>query len=183
MRIFVPRAISVLFLVAMLARTASAAAGGSTALTTTTTTTTTTTRRRLTTTTVYSATALQNAIANDAYIVLGSSITGGSISISGVTGLTIDGNGNTLGFSTSCSATPGGSRPTTNNGRIFYISGASEVTVVDLTLQNGCLYSCTGQPGGAVYIDGSSGAEVTFTNCNFNSNGVSGARYWDTDTL
>ena len=102
MRIFVPRAISVLFLVAMLARTASAAAGGSAgdyaALTATATTTTT---RRLTTTTVYSATDLQNAIANDAYIVLGSSITGGSISISGVTGLTIDGNGNTLGSSTS----------------------------------------------------------------------------------
>jgi len=102
---------------------------------------------------------LSAAIATNAYIVLANSITldagkGGTASaftISGVTGLTIDGNGYTLGFASSSNT----------NGRIFYIYGASGVEVVNLTLTNGYAYTTSGNyDGGAIYLDGGSTLEM-----------------------
>ena len=81
---------------------------------------------------------LSAAIADNVYIVLEGDITlyaGGegasAFTISGLTGLTIDGAGHTLGFATSAQ----------ENGRIFYISSASEVVMLDLTLAYGYAYS------------------------------------------
>jgi hypothetical protein len=119
----------------------------------------TVTSRRLTTVVTTKA-ELTAAIANNAYITLGNNITlsaGGTgaesaFNITGVTGLTIDGAGYTLGFASSSSA----------NGRIFYIDGGSSVEMVDLTLANGYLYSTSSSMyGGAIYLTGSSMLEMT----------------------
>ena len=84
--------------------------------------------------TVTTETELQNAIANDATIELGGNIMltpvgGGSsaITISGVTGLVINGNGYTIAFASLDSG----------NGRCFLINNNSEVTMNDLTISNG----------------------------------------------
>ena len=118
----------------------------------------TVTSRRLTTV-VTTAAQLEYAIADDAYIMLGNDITlsaGGSsasaFTIDGVTGLTIDGAGYTLGFASSSST----------NGRIFYIEGGSQVEMVDLTLENGYVTSNLDYMyGGAIYLTGSSTLEMT----------------------
>jgi hypothetical protein len=125
------------------------------------------TSRRLTTT-VFTEAGLSAAIANNANIVLGADITlsaGGStasaFTISGVTGLTIDGAGHTLGFSSSSN----------KDGRIFYIDSASEVEMVDLTLENGYVYSTSSSVyGGAIYITGSS--TLKMTSCTLSGNKV-----------
>ena len=72
--------------------------------------------------------------------------------IYGVTGLTVDGAGYTLGFASSSNT----------NGRIFYILGGSQVEMVDLTLENGYVYSISSSVyGGAIYLTGSSTLEMT----------------------
>ena len=166
---------------------------------------TTRSRRRLATT-VYTESELSLAIASDTDIVLGNDITldaAGStataLTISGVTGLTIDGAGFTLGFSNAAN---------TGNGQIFLLSSNSEVEMRDKTLANG--YS-TGS-GGAIYITGSilkltscpisdakavkggaiysTSSTVTLTSCTIsnalasNANGVyGGAIYSTTSTI
>ena len=84
--------------------------------------------------TVTTETQLKNAIANDATIELGGNIVltpvGGensAITISGVTGLVINGNGYTIGFASSDEG----------NGKCFRIESNSEVTMNDLTISNG----------------------------------------------
>lgn len=107
--------------------------------------------------TVTTPAELSAAIASDRTVVLANSITlaagGGTASaltISGVTGLTIDGGGFTLGFESSLNT----------NGRIFSINSASEVKMVDLTLANGYQFSTANVHGGAIYITGSSALEI-----------------------
>jgi hypothetical protein len=118
----------------------------------------TVTSRRLTTV-VTTEEELEDAIADNAYIMLGNEITlsaagstGSAFTINGVTGwLTIDGAGYTLGFASSSSA----------NGRIFYIDGGSSVEMVDLTLANGYVYTTSGTAaGGAISLTGSSTLEM-----------------------
>ena len=104
-------------------------------------------RRRLTTTTtvyVSDQSELSTAIngaTTDTTIVLQTNITltaAGSTSskftISGKTGLVIDGAGYTLGFNSSDSS----------NGRVFYIESSSSVEMRDLRLENGYITSTVG---------------------------------------
>ena len=117
----------------------------------------TVTSRRLTTVVTTEA-ELTAAIANNTYIMLGNDITlsaagstGSAFTINGVTGLTIDGAGYTLGFASSSNT----------NGRIFYIEGGAQVEMVDLTLANGYVYSDSSiLYGGAISLTGSSTLEM-----------------------
>ena len=106
---------------------------------------------------VYNEGDLDEEIAADTYIILeadiGLTAQGADESrfeIDGIEGLTIDGQGHTMSFSTSDD----------DNGRIFHISSGSEVEMVDLILTNGyvygtALFSAKTRYGGAILVEDS----------------------------
>ena len=110
---------------------------------------------------------LTAAISTDARIIFGNDIalnaagsTSSVFTISGVTGLVIDGAGHTLGFSSSSSS----------NGRIFSIGSSSEVELKNLTLTNGYVYSSSSNAqGGAIFCDDSI---LVMISCDLSSNTV-----------
>ena len=90
----------------------------------------------------------------------GNAVGGGysAFAITGVTNLKINGNGYSIKFASSDSG----------NGRLFYISGGSDVEMNGVTLENGYVYSTSAYVyGGAINLDSST---LTMNSCTITGN-------------
>ena len=122
-------------------------------------------RRMTTYVSTSDATTFGNSLQDDYTIDLTGDITvpaAGSTSsaftISGVTNLKINGNGYSIKFASSDSG----------NGRLFYISGGSDVEMNGVTLENGYVYSTSAVYGGAIFLTGTS--TLTMNSCTITGN-------------